>query len=63
MKKLIQILILSIISIIFILSAVFTTIITYQKVKSETVINYVIAQKGWAKKIKHEEMHFNIKMG
>lgn len=63
MKKLLQILILSIISIVFILSAVFTTIITYQKLKSEAVINHVISQKGWSKKIKHEEMHFNIKMG
>ncbi len=46
MKKLLQILILSIISIVFILSAVFTTIITYQKLKSEAVINHVISQKG-----------------
>ncbi|OAN23833.1 DUF3139 domain-containing protein [Staphylococcus capitis] len=63
MKKILKILITSIIVIIIALTVWTFSVITYQKHKSEEIIDYVIERKGWDKKIKNEKMSFNIIMG
>lgn len=63
MKKILKILITSIIVIIITLTVWTFSVITYQEHKSEKIINHVIERKGWDKKIKNEKMSFNIMMG
>lgn len=63
MKKILKILITSIIVIIIALTVWTFSVITYQKHKSEEIVDYVIERKGWDKKIKNEKMSFNIIMG
>lgn len=63
MNKILKILITSIIVIIITLTVWTFSVITYQKHKSEKIINHVIERKGWDKKIKNEKMSFNIMMG
>ncbi|MCY1569656.1 DUF3139 domain-containing protein [Staphylococcus pettenkoferi] len=63
MNKFLKILTISFISIIFILVVLFFSVITYQKHKSEEVIDHVIERKGWDEKIKHTKMSYNIAMG
>ena len=60
MKKILKILITSIIVIIISLTVWTFSVITYQKHKSEKIIDHVIERKGWDKKIKNEKMSFNI---
>ena len=63
MKKILKILITSIIVIIITLTVWTFSVITYQEHKSEKIIDHVIERKGWDKKIKNEKMSFNIMMG
>ena len=55
MKKILKILITSIIVIIIALTVWTFSVITYQKHKSEKIIDHVIERKGWDKKIKNEK--------
>ena len=54
MNKILKILITSIIVVIIILTVWTFSVITYQKHKSEEIIDNVIKRKGWDKKIKNE---------